>query len=153
MNIENNHTNKDYIGYTTGDIYDIGNKGQSFVESIMKKRGYVLFRRNFRKIGLELDLIMFKYIENKDMLIVRIIEVKTRTCNYGCDIDIDEFKMCNKWRKVRKYIVDIIRTLKQEKGFTYIKHNIHYDLAIVMHRSSLKSLVLYKYIQNIDLLL
>lgn len=163
MNNVIQHTNKGYIGKAQKEqqvqnSYSKGLKGQDFVELWCVKQGYFIYKKNMKKIGLEIDLIIYKYIENKNILLIRILEVKTRNMRslLYCS-DFDQFSINKKWIKVKLCMYDIVSSIKKDCGFDNSKHCVCYDLAIVSYCSEKSTdrevYSMYQYVKNVNLLI
>jgi len=150
-------TDKGYCNHEH-HTYDIGLQGQDFIEKKLLERGYLLYKKNFKKIGLEIDLILYKHLPEKDIVIIRILEVKTRnSVSLHKYTDLDSLKIDRKWLKIKKYMYGIVSDLKKELDFRSTKHVIHFDLALIAYNSTYKEREdgyrLYKYIEDVDLLI
>lgn len=146
-NIENKEKNRNIPANT----YSLGLQGQDFVELKFINVGYKIFQKNFKKIGLEIDLIVYKYIKEKNLLVIRIVEVKTRK-KERLKVDLEEMGIKGKWRKVKSVMFDIPRNIKGVLGIDNCPHTISFDLAVVQVESK-EIFVLNTYIKNVDLLL
>ncbi len=150
-------TNKGY-SEDVRQTYDRGLQGQDFIEQRFLGKGYSVYRRNFKKIGVEIDLILYRYISDTGVLIVRIIEVKTRNGVYlHRYIDLDSFQIDRKWLKIKKYVYGIVSDIKRELGVMSAKHVIHFDMALVAFDSTCSQgedmYRLYRYFEDVDLLI
>ena len=130
----------------------IGLEGESLVIDRLIKLGYILYKRNYRKIGLEIDIIMYKFFKNKNLLDIRVIEVKTRR-NYQfnlMDLSIDK-----KWYIVKKYLYvikdEIFLNNFNTDIYLNIKVDIHFDLALV--KKDDLNIKIYSYIKDVNLLI
>ena len=130
--------------------YELGLKGQNWIENKFENFGYSLYKRNLKCIGLELDLILFKYIEDKNLLLIRIIEVKTRG-RLGEGVSLENLNIQRKWVRVKKIMFNLPDEIKNFVSIHQCKHSITFDLAVILHREERFSL--HKYIQNVNLLL
>ncbi len=133
--------------------YEFGLKGQNFVELKFNKLGYSVYKRNFKKIGLEIDLIVYKVIgaeTGEKVLLVHIVEVKTRNRFIG-DLDLSVFNLVCKWGKIRGNMFEIVSNLKKELGLT-CPHKITFDLAVV-HINKDGCFCMRTYIRDVNLLL
>jgi hypothetical protein len=155
-----NVTNKEFNKDLKESTYDIGLKGQNFVELKFQKAGYVVYKKNFKKIGLEIDLIVYKYIQSKNLLIIRIAEVKTKRIksfshflSKDAEVELENFGISNKWMRVRKMMFNIVDDIKSINRLKDTKHKISFDLAIVYSLLGAESFRLHKYIENVNLLL
>jgi len=140
--------------------YDTGLKGQNFIESCLTNKGYELYKKNLKKIGLELDLVVYKHIRDKNILVVRIVEVKTRTIdvNYSSflqnkETDLSQFAIPRKWKKVKTIMFDTVNDVKNEFNLKDTRHRISFDLAIVYLLLPSKHFKIHRYIENVNLLL
>lgn len=130
--------------------YRFGLKGQDWLEEKLTEFDYFLYKKNIKHIGLEIDLIVYKFIKDKNLLLIHVIEVKTRR-NLGHDIDLEQFNINRKWIRVKKIMFDLPDAIKQILGVAECKHSITFDLAVVLDRGGVFNL--HKYIQNVNLLL
>jgi Holliday junction resolvase-like predicted endonuclease len=130
--------------------YRFGLRGQNWLEDRFTEFGYSLYQKNLKRIGLELDLIMFKYIKEKNILMIHIIEVKTRRV-LGEQLDLEQFNIRRKLYKVKQIMFDIPEDVKEFAHIHNCKHMITFDLAVVLDRGN--TFKLHKYIQNVNLLL
>lgn len=130
--------------------YRFGLQGQNWLEEKLIEFDYFLYKKNVKHIGLELDLIVYKLIKDKNLLLIHIIEVKTRR-NLGHEIDLEQFNIKRKWVRVKKIIFDLPQAIKETIGVEECKHSITFDLAVVLDRGGVFNL--HKYIQNVNLLL
>lgn len=160
MNTNKSFTDKGYNKIKGQNInrYRLGLKGQDYVEKKFLKAGYCLYKRNFKQIGLELDLIVYKVIKdfkNKDFLIIHIIEVKTRNIAF-ITTDLSCFNIPLKWKKTKTVLFDIVENLKKTLLIN-CAHKITFDLALVSSDfdSSINMNIfnIRRYIRNVDLLL
>lgn len=131
--------------------YRFGLRGQDWLEEKLIEFGYLLYKKNIKHIGLELDLVMYKYIKEQDLLIIHIVEVKTRR-NLACRVDLEEFGIQRKWQRVKKIMFDFPKEIKHivQTGDS-CAHSITFDLAVVLDKNG--NFNLHKYIQNVNLLL
>ena len=132
------------------NTYRFGLRGQNWLEDRFIEFGYSLYQKNLKRIGLELDLIMFKYIQEKNILMIHIVEVKTRRI-LGQDLDLDQFNIRRKLHKVKQIMFDIPPDVKGFANIYNCKHVITFDLAVVLDKGN--TFKLHKYIQNVNLLL
>lgn len=160
MSNTKNIINKGLHNTSTQSTYDIGLQGQNFVELKFQKAGYVVYKKNFKKIGLEIDLIVYKYIQSKNLLIIRIVEVKTKRIQSFCsfvskntEVDLENFGILKKWMKVRRVMFGIVDSIKLDNNLKDTKHKTSFDLAIIYSLLGTESFRLHRYIQDVDLLL
>ncbi|MES2623464.1 MAG: YraN family protein [Patescibacteria group bacterium] len=136
--------------------YELGIKGQELIEARLEKYGYFVFKRNFKRIGLEIDLIMYKFLKETNTILIHIIEVKTRKVKdmryMSQELDLEQFGIKHKWRKVRQVMFDIPEEIKSKLNITNCKHVITFDLAVVM-ASRVGCLNMHTYIPNVNLML
>ncbi|MES2985912.1 MAG: hypothetical protein V4686_02180 [Patescibacteria group bacterium] len=130
--------------------YRFGLQGQDWLEGKLVDFGYTLYKKNLKQIGLELDLVMYKHIKDKNLVLIHIIEVKTRRV-LGHSVDLEGFNLKRKWHKVRQIMFDIPDAVKEILRKSEVKTTITFDLAVVLDRGGRFSL--HKYIQNVNLLL
>lgn len=136
MNNINNKTKK-----------SIGFKGELFVIDKLKTKGFVLYKKNIKKIDSEIDIVMYKYNHHKHSLDIRVIEVKTRGVY---QFDLVDFNICKKWTLIRKHLFNI----KEEicSLFDILNYSeIHFDLALVKYKDDLYEI--YSYIKDVNLTL
>ena len=136
----------------------IGEAGETYVKKLLISKGYLIYKTNFRKWGLEMDIIAYKFNLTTNVLEVRVIEVKTRSFyNY---VDLAELNIASKIRSHKTMLYDLgdqIKGLLKERGdlgtgtFVYIKYYL--DLAIIGFQKEKNTVHLQKYIQNINLLM
>ncbi len=125
----------------------IGFKGESVVCDILRTTGFIVYKRNIKKIDSEIDIVMYKHNIQKKSLNIRVIEVKTRK---RCVYDLSSLNIDKKWRLIRKHIFKI----KDEINSKFDKLNyseIHFDLALVVYKGDCYKM--YKYIKDVDLML
>ena len=136
----------------------IGSAGETYIKKLLISKGYSIYKTNFRKWGLEMDIIAYKFRPVSNVLEIRAIEVKTRS-SYR-DIELSELNIVNKIRNHKRMLNDLghqIQTFLTERGdlngetFVYMKY--HLDLAIVGFRKDKNTLHLQKYIQDVNLLI
>jgi Holliday junction resolvase-like predicted endonuclease len=140
----------------TQNSYELGLKGQELIESRLQKYGFEVYKRNFKKIGFEIDLIVYKYLAEKNLLVIQVVEVKTRRVrdmrNMSQELDLEQFGIASKWRRVRKVMSALPDDIKKYVQIPDCKHVMSFDLAIVME-SRVGCLNMHTYIQNVNLLL
>ncbi len=155
----------------------LGREGEQFVCKMLIERGYCLYKSNMRRWGFEIDLILYKAVPDRNVLEIRLIEVKTRKSGRVptlADLKIDRkilrykhamFDICqNVYRALIHEGVYSDRLYGLESGpnhdskgerMPFLK--CHTDLAIVgsldPSTKSVKNLYLQKYIQNVNLLI
>lgn len=136
----------------------IGEAGEAYVKKLLITKGYFIYKTNFRKWGLEMDIIAYKLNLIHNVLDIRVIEVKTRS-SYN-HVDLGELNIVRKIRSHKSTLYDLgeqIQSLLIEKGdlnkgvFVYIKYYL--DLAIVGFQKEKNTVHLQKYIQNVNLLM
>ena len=130
--------------------YRFGLKGQDWFEEKLIEYGYSLYKKNLKHIGLEIDLIMYKHIKDKNILLIHIVEVKTRR-NLGRDVDLEALNIKRKWLRVKRIMFDIPQAIKDIAKIEECSYTLSFDLAVVLDRGGVFNL--HKYIQNVNLLL
>ncbi len=126
----------------------LGCKGESFVLDKLKTKGYLLYKKNFIKWGIELDLIVYKYIPEKKMLDIRVVEVKTRSLY---EFNLANLKLDRKWYRLIGYLFDIKDVVTGSVDYPVKYSEIHFDLALVKSGQG-NDLIMCSYINDINLL-
>ena len=134
----------------TQNKYTFGLKGQDWFEQKLIEYGYSLYKKNIKRIGLEIDLVMYKHLREKNILLIHIIEVKTRR-NLGREVDLESLDIKRKWLRVKQMMFDIPQAIKDVVKIDDCRHTLSFDLAVILDKGGVFNL--HKYIQNVNLLL
>lgn len=125
----------------------IGFKGETIVCDILMNNGFIVYKRNIKKIDSEIDLVMYKYNQQKKSLNIRVIEVKTRR---GYGFNLSSLGIDKKWRLIKKHLFNIKDEINAK--FDRINYSeIHFDLALVTYSDDYYRI--YKYVKDVDLML
>ena len=131
---------------------DIGLEGEGVVINRLIKSGYILYKRNYRKIGLEIDIIMYKFINKENVLDIRVVEVKTRN-KYQFNLHL--LSINKKWFYIQKYMFsiksEILSLFIDSYNYLNFKTEIHFDLAMV--KKDFDNIRIYSYIKDVNLLM
>lgn len=136
-------------------IQHIGNAGEVFISNFLIHKGYSIYKTNLRRIGFEADIVAYKKVDDC-FLDIRLIEVKTRSVsNKVCLHDLGLHRKIALYVKNKVLVVEgLLAYLLKEEGVMY-RYKTSIDLAIVslLRAGSVKSFVLSKYYQNVNLLM
>lgn len=130
--------------------YTFGLKGQDWFEQKLREYGYSLYKKNIKRIGLEIDLVVYKHLKQKGLLLIHVIEVKTRR-NRGKEVDLESLDIKRKWLRVKQMMFDIPQAIKDIAAIGDCRHTLSFDLAVIVDKEGVFNL--HKYIQNVNLLL
>ena len=112
---------------------DMGTMGETYVLERLRHKGFLLYKRNIRQWGFEIDLVVYRYNENTMFLEVRVVEVKTRMAHGALSYPgtLDQYGLEGKWARVRSRLYRFRDEVAREKGLDMRGGSAHFDLAIV----------------------
>lgn len=126
---------------------NVGFKGELAVIDKLKTNGFELYKRNIKKIDSEIDIVMYKYDNQKYSLNIRVIEVKTRSVYV---FDLENLSLYKKWTLIRRHIFNIKEEIQSK--FDILNYSeIHFDLALVKYDKD--KYEMYSYIKDINLMM
>ena len=97
---------------------NLGQKGEQMVENYLKKKGYKILERNYRKRTGEIDLIALSPADDKEIV---FIEVKTRrSARYGTPEEAVDH------RKLKKIEKTALHWLQENR-----KTNMHWRIDVL----------------------
>lgn len=136
----------------------IGQAGESYVKKLLINKGYSIYKTNFRKLGLEMDIIAYDLDSTSNVLKVRVIEVKTRSSYNSVELaDLNIVRKIRSHKHILNDIGDQIKSLLIDRGDinkeTFIYTKYYLDLAVIGFKKEENTVHLQKYIQNVNLLM
>lgn len=140
---------------------DLGTVGEKFVLERLINKGFILYKRNIRQWGFEIDLIVYKYNPVTKFLDIRIVEVKTRISAVQTYLGtLSNYDIENKWRRIRGRFFMFREEIVSDTGLEVVGSLSHFDLAIVFLKSPVdissaddvkKNLRMHTYIKDVNL--